>query len=320
MTALTAKKANRIKRASSLNMLATAESVFQGGLAGIDLSTGLVRKVPAGGDPNMLLVGTFVENKTVTSGGRTLVRLFRELSAIWLANSAGGDAIAAANVGQLCYAVDDQTVALTSNGSTRSVAGRVWDVDATKGVLVEPLETGAAGAADGGEGFLALPLGAATEADATALAAFADGASNTPGYAVDNSEAFGIRWNNAAAPDPIAVGFMLPPDLDDSRDVVVEVLASKTGATLADATTFDVGLFTHPVGALRDADADAGGTTAAMTGDAASKTVQRVEVTIDAADLPATPVPATLTLQPTDGTIGTDDVTVHAVNLKYSRK
>lgn len=45
------------------------------------------------------------------------------------ANSAGGDAIAQANVGANCYVVDDQTVALTNGGGTRSVAGRIVDVD-----------------------------------------------------------------------------------------------------------------------------------------------------------------------------------------------
>lgn len=44
-------------------------------------------------------------------------------------NSAGGDAIAAANIGSNCYIVDDHTVALTSNTNTRSVAGVIRDVD-----------------------------------------------------------------------------------------------------------------------------------------------------------------------------------------------
>lgn len=42
-------------------------------------------------------------------------------------NSAGADAIAAANVGQVCYVVDDQTVALTSAGGTRPVAGIITE-------------------------------------------------------------------------------------------------------------------------------------------------------------------------------------------------
>lgn len=44
-------------------------------------------------------------------------------------NSSAGDLIAKADVGTICYVVDDQTVAKTSGGSTRSVAGKVVEVD-----------------------------------------------------------------------------------------------------------------------------------------------------------------------------------------------
>jgi len=45
-------------------------------------------------------------------------------------NSAGGDLVSIANVGDDCFIVDDQTVALTNGGGTRSVAGTITDVDA----------------------------------------------------------------------------------------------------------------------------------------------------------------------------------------------
>lgn len=51
---------------------------------------------------------------------------------IWqFANSAGGDEITDAEVGDLCFVVDDQTVAKTSATSTRSPAGIIDHVDAT---------------------------------------------------------------------------------------------------------------------------------------------------------------------------------------------
>lgn len=53
-----------------------------------------------------------------------------------VANSAGADEITAADIGTDCYLVDDQTVAKTDGAGTRSVAGKVFDVDA-KGVWVE---------------------------------------------------------------------------------------------------------------------------------------------------------------------------------------
>lgn len=46
------------------------------------------------------------------------------------ANSAAGDQIALADVGADCFIVDDQTVAKTNGGNTRSVAGVIRDVDA----------------------------------------------------------------------------------------------------------------------------------------------------------------------------------------------
>lgn len=45
------------------------------------------------------------------------------------ANSSAGDAITIAEIGKLCYAVDDQTVAKTNGTNTRSVAGIISGVD-----------------------------------------------------------------------------------------------------------------------------------------------------------------------------------------------
>ena len=51
-------------------------------------------------------------------------------------NSSAGDLIALSDIGASCYIVDDQTVAKTNGGTTRSVAGKIRDVDAD-GVWVE---------------------------------------------------------------------------------------------------------------------------------------------------------------------------------------
>lgn len=47
------------------------------------------------------------------------------------ANSSAGDQITAADIDADCYAVDDSTVAKTSATSTRAVAGKVHQVDAS---------------------------------------------------------------------------------------------------------------------------------------------------------------------------------------------
>lgn len=51
-------------------------------------------------------------------------------------NSAGADAIAAADIGSTAYVADDHTVAKTSGGATRPTAGTIKDVDAL-GVWVD---------------------------------------------------------------------------------------------------------------------------------------------------------------------------------------
>lgn len=51
-------------------------------------------------------------------------------------NSTAGDAIAQADVGKVCYIVDDQTVALTDATASRSRAGMIYQLEAD-GVLVQ---------------------------------------------------------------------------------------------------------------------------------------------------------------------------------------
>ncbi len=54
----------------------------------------------------------------------------------YFANSTGVDLIAQVSVGEYCYAVDDQTVALTDRGGTLPLAGQVVAVDSVLGVAV----------------------------------------------------------------------------------------------------------------------------------------------------------------------------------------
>lgn len=171
------------------------------------------------------------------------------------------------------------------------------------------------------QGLISLPLFGWAEQSGVALAQFANAADPTPGFAVVDSEALGIRWNNHANPDPIGVSFPVPPDFDNSKDAKVVAIVSKTGATVGDATTLTVTAFNSGVvGALHDADADYGGATGAVVGDAAAKTVSRLTLTLAAANLPAFPAVISLTLQPTDGTLGTDDFVLHAAWIEYSKK
>jgi|SRR5579883_1260662 len=87
---------------------------------------------------NLVAVGRAQETVDNTAGADGAVNVTVRRGTFRFANSAAGDAIAAADIGNDCYIVDDQTVAKTNGANTRSVAGKIRDVDA-QGVWVEIL-------------------------------------------------------------------------------------------------------------------------------------------------------------------------------------
>lgn len=74
-----------------------------------------------------------VDNTGGAAGDKTIEM---EYGCFQYANSAAGDAIAQADIGGTAYIVDDQTVAKTNGGGTRSAAGEIVDVDA-QGVWIK---------------------------------------------------------------------------------------------------------------------------------------------------------------------------------------
>ncbi|MEO7329932.1 MAG: hypothetical protein ABI193_15245 [Minicystis sp.] len=168
---------------------------------------------------------------------------------------------------------------------------------------------------------LPIPILSALEvATGALLIVFADGASSVPGTQVANSKAAAVRWNNHATPAAILQTIAMPQDLDDTAAVTFHALVSKSGATLADATKLTVGAFEQTVAALHDADTDFGGDTSAVVGDATAKTVTEVTLTLAAADVHAAPSAMTFTIKPKAGTLGTDDLFLHAAWLEYKPK
>lgn len=152
------------------------------------------------------------------------------------------------------------------------------------------------------------------------LAVFADGASAVPGVQITNSETWTVRWNNHATPTGIATTIALPQDLDWKYNIDFHAIVSKSGATLADASTLTVVAYVNAVGALHDADADMGGATNAIVGNAAAKTTSEVIRTLATANLVAPPAFLALSFGPTAGLLGTDDLMLHAAWLEYTRK
>jgi predicted RecA/RadA family phage recombinase len=107
-----------------------ATTCHQGGLAVLDAGYAAPGRVAT----TLIAVGLFQESATAVSAGDAVARVKRGV--FKLANSTAGDLIAQANVGADCYIVDDQTVALTNGGATRSRAGKIAAVDAD-GVWVQ---------------------------------------------------------------------------------------------------------------------------------------------------------------------------------------
>jgi hypothetical protein len=114
--------------------LAVGNKAWKGGQAAIDLSTGKVE--PAHAELDLFLIGTFDEDIDATSAEALVnVNLGMEIEVEWLENDGS---VLVSQVGNLCYALDDQTVSI--NGAGKSVSGRVWAVE-SQGVAVQHLPT-----------------------------------------------------------------------------------------------------------------------------------------------------------------------------------
>lgn len=268
-------------------------------------------------------------------------------------------AITIANVGDEVFLVDDESVDLTANVTNKIFCGIIAKyIDTTHAMIdIEPAirqadvathiaDTSAAHSASAisildSETFTAqVEVEAALQeiyqhlksiqgiihiptpffsAAGVALAAFADGASDVPGFCV-TAKGMGVRWNNHAAPLPVAAKVLIPPDADIAANMTLHILAAKVGATVGDATKFTVAAYNNVVDAAYDADADFGGDTDAMVGDDTTKHVQHLTLTLALANLAAYPAAMELTIKPKATTLGTDDVIMLAVWVAYKKK
>jgi hypothetical protein len=134
MTALTKSRLTAMRLGTTL-MLAVAANVlcFDGALAVVD-AAGHVKPGVTG--TGLRGIGKFRVTADNSAGAAGDVSVEVEVGIYQYANSAGADAVTAADIGKPCFVVDDQTVARTSNGGARSIAGRIADVDAD-GVWVD---------------------------------------------------------------------------------------------------------------------------------------------------------------------------------------
>lgn len=105
---------------------AAAKKLYKGAIACLDASGNVTPGATATGLKALGRVAFEADN---SAGGAGAIRCKVDGGVFRYANSAAADAIASADKGNLCYIVDDQTVAKTDGGSTRSTAGRIYAVD-----------------------------------------------------------------------------------------------------------------------------------------------------------------------------------------------
>jgi hypothetical protein len=103
-----------------------AAKVYAGSIGVIDASGYLTKGSTATG---LKCAGRINEQVDNSAGNAGDLRAEVENGIFRWANSAGGDTIARADIGNVCYIVDDQTVAKTSGSNTRSPAGIIEDID-----------------------------------------------------------------------------------------------------------------------------------------------------------------------------------------------
>jgi hypothetical protein len=113
--------------------LAVGSKAWRGGMACIDVSTGKCE--PGHVEADLVYIGKFDEDVDATTVEKPVnVDLGVEIEVVWWNNDAAAPVLAT-HLLLNCYILDDQTVSIDATG--RSVAGRVWAVDAVKGVAVQ---------------------------------------------------------------------------------------------------------------------------------------------------------------------------------------
>ncbi len=134
MSALTEGRNTSARDGDTRNFgLAAAAVIYPGALAALDASGNLV---PGSTATTLTAVGRAESLVDNTAGAAGDLDCDVRIGVFKYANSTAGDLIAAADIGANCFIVDDQTVAKTDGTGTRSVAGKIYDVDA-QGVWVQ---------------------------------------------------------------------------------------------------------------------------------------------------------------------------------------
>ena len=114
---------------------AAAKRFFAGALAAVDADGNATPGAVAATLRGLGRVEAYADNSGGAAGAQR-VRIRR--GCFRWANSTSGDLITRADIGNNAFIVDDQTVAKTNGTNTRSVAGRIADVD-DQGVWIQSI-------------------------------------------------------------------------------------------------------------------------------------------------------------------------------------
>lgn len=132
MVAMTGERQVKSRRGEQFSRpMAAGARILQGAI--VCLSVGVATKGVTA--LNLVADGVALETVDNTGGAAGAKRIEVQPGFQYFANSTAGDLIALVDAGNDCFIVDDQTVAKTNGGGTRSRAGKVHDVD-INGVLV----------------------------------------------------------------------------------------------------------------------------------------------------------------------------------------
>ena len=137
MAALTnARNATRMGDNATIDLvnlpMKAATKIYQGAMVVIDAGYAAPARTATG----LVVIGVALDTVDNTSGAAGALTINVRRGTFKMNNSSAGDLIAQANCGAAVYLVDDNTVALTSGGATRSIAGPAWQID-SDGVWVE---------------------------------------------------------------------------------------------------------------------------------------------------------------------------------------
>lgn len=138
MTALSADRITPERKHFLLSLgVAAGAVIYSGALVAMDTDGYLV---PAGTAVTETVLGRANDFRDNTGGADGDLECEVAVGVFQWENSAAADEILSSDRGKACYAVDDQTVALTDNNAARALAGMVVSVD-SDGVWVATGET-----------------------------------------------------------------------------------------------------------------------------------------------------------------------------------